>query len=36
MMEISRNDYIEQLYAKSWNGKVKIIKGIRRSEQAVF
>ena len=30
-MDISRNDYVEQLYAKSWNGKVKIITGIRRS-----
>ena len=31
MVDILRNDYIEQLYAKSWNGKVKIITGIRRS-----
>lgn len=31
MVYILRNDYIEQLYAKSWNGKVKIITGIRRS-----
>lgn len=30
-MNILRNDYVEQLYAKSWNGKVKIITGIRRS-----
>ena len=30
-MDILRNDYVEQLYAKSWNGKVKIITGIRRS-----
>ena len=30
-MDISRNDYVEQLYAKSWNGKVKIITGIQRS-----
>lgn len=30
-MVISRNDYVEQLYAKSWNGKVKIITGLRRS-----
>lgn len=29
-MNIQRNDYIERLYAKSWNGKVKIITGIRR------
>ena len=29
-MDIQRNDYVEQLYAKSWNGKVKIITGIRR------
>ncbi len=30
-MVISRNDYVEQIYAKSWNGKVKIITGLRRS-----
>ena len=30
-MVISRNEYVEQLYAKSWNGKVKIITGLRRS-----
>jgi len=30
-MVISRNDYVEQLHAKSWNGKVKIITGLRRS-----
>lgn len=30
-MDILRNDYVEQLYSKSWNGKVKIITGIRRS-----
>ena len=29
-MDIQRNDYVERLYAKSWNGKVKIITGIRR------
>ncbi|MBR1808197.1 MAG: ATP-binding protein [Paludibacteraceae bacterium] len=29
-MDILRNDYVEQLYAMSWNGKVKIITGIRR------
>ena len=29
-MNILRNDYVEQLYALSWNGKVKIITGIRR------
>lgn len=29
-MDILRNDYIEQLSAMSWNGKVKIITGIRR------
>lgn len=29
-MDIQRNDYIERLFAKSWNGKVKIITGIRR------
>ena len=29
-MDIQRDDYVEQLYAKSWNGKVKIITGIRR------
>ena len=30
LMDIQRNDYVERLYAKSWNGKVKIITGIRR------
>ena len=30
-MVISRNDYVEQIYAKSWNGKVKIITGLCRS-----
>lgn len=29
-MIIERNEYIEQLLAKRWNGKVKIITGIRR------
>ncbi len=29
-MDILRNDYIRLLEAKSWNGKVKIITGIRR------
>lgn len=29
-MDIQRNDYVERLYAKSWNGKVKIITGLRR------
>ncbi|MCM1372089.1 MAG: ATP-binding protein [Bacteroides sp.] len=29
-MIIERNEYIEQLFAKRWNGKVKIITGIRR------
>lgn len=29
-MIINRNEYIEKLYAKRWNGKVKIITGIRR------
>lgn len=29
-MIINRNDYIERLLAKRWNGKVKIITGIRR------
>ena len=29
-MDIQRNDYVERLYSKSWNGKVKIITGIRR------
>lgn len=29
-MDILRNDYVEQLYAMSWNGKVKIITGLRR------
>lgn len=30
-MDIARNDYVAQLVAKSWNSKVKIITGIRRS-----
>lgn len=30
-MVIERNEYIEQLLAKRWNGKVKIVTGIRRS-----
>jgi len=30
-MDIQRKDYVDQLYAKSWNGKVKIITGLRRS-----
>jgi len=30
-MIIERNEYLEQLLAKRWNGKVKIITGIRRS-----
>ena len=29
-MDIQRNEYVERLYAKSWNGKVKIITGLRR------
>lgn len=30
-MVIERNEYLNQLLAKRWNGKVKIITGIRRS-----
>ena len=30
-MVIERDEYIEQLLAKRWNGKVKIVTGIRRS-----
>lgn len=30
-MIIERNEYLNQLLAKRWNGKVKIITGIRRS-----
>ena len=30
-MEIQRNEYVQRLYAKSWNGKVKVITGLRRS-----
>jgi hypothetical protein len=29
-MIIDRDDYIDKLYAKRWNGKVKILTGIRR------
>lgn len=32
---IERNDYIKQLVSKSWNGKVKIITGLRRSENTL-
>lgn len=31
IMIIDRSEYIEQLLAKRWNGKVKIVTGIRRS-----
>ena len=30
-MIIDRNEYIAQLFAKQWNGKVKIVTGLRRS-----
>ena len=30
-MDIQRNEYVERLHAKSWNGKVKVITGLRRS-----
>lgn len=30
-MIIDRNEYIAQLFAKRWNGKVKIVTGLRRS-----
>ena len=30
-MIIDRNEYVEQLLTKCWNGKVKIVTGIRRS-----
>ncbi|MFR8399247.1 MAG: hypothetical protein ACLVC8_17980 [Bacteroides ovatus] len=30
-MIIDRNEYIEQLLAQCWNGKVKIVTGTRRS-----
>ena len=30
-MIINRNEYVEKLLSKRWNGKVKIITGIRRS-----
>lgn len=30
-MIIDRNEYVEQLLAKRWNGRVKIVTGIRRS-----
>lgn len=29
-MDIQRTEYVEQLFAMSWNGRVKIITGIRR------
>ena len=31
IMEIKRDEYVERLFSKSWNGKVKIITGLRRS-----
>ena len=34
LMVIDRNEYIEQLLAKRWNGKVKIVTGIRRSSKS--
>lgn len=30
-MDIQRNEYVERLHTKSWNGKVKVITGLRRS-----
>jgi hypothetical protein len=30
-MIIDRNEYVKQLLSKCWNGKVKIVTGIRRS-----
>lgn len=29
-MIIDRKEYLDKLYSKRWNGKVKIITGIRR------
>ena len=34
-MVIDRSEYIEQLLAKRWNGKVKIVTGIRRSGKSL-
>ena len=31
IMIIERNEYVDQLLAKRWNGKIKIITGLRRS-----
>ena len=31
IMVINRDEYVDRLLAKRWNGKVKIITGIRRS-----
>lgn len=33
-MIIDRNEYVEQLPTKCWNGKVKIVTGIRRSDKS--
>lgn len=30
-MLIERNEYLDQLLAKRWNGRIKIVTGIRRS-----
>jgi len=35
VMNILRNEYVERIYAKSWNGKVKIITGLRRSRPPI-
>ena len=34
-MNIQRDIYIQQLESKSWNGKVKIITGIRRCGNSI-
>lgn len=31
MMIIDRNEYVAQLLTKRWNGKIKIVTGIRRA-----
>lgn len=35
-MKIYRNEYVEKLLAKRWNGKVKIVISIRRSGKSFF
>ena len=35
-MVIDRKEYLDKLYSKRWNGKVKIITGIRRDYNDIY